>query len=234
MTRTADILAELEQLGTAQNRMIYRRHGIEGEQYGVSYAALDRLKKRIKVDHPLAQELWSSANHDARILATKIADPKQADDALLERWVSDLDNYVLTDALANYAGRTSCARQLMAAWIRADGEWIERSGWLILAHLAMNDSSLPDELLNGYLDGIERDVHAAKNRVRDAMNSALIAIGMRSDAWEKRALAVAERIGKIEIDHGETGCKTPDAIPYIRKARERARKKEKRVGPGTA
>jgi len=31
-------------------------------------------------------------------------------------------------------------------------------------------------------------------------------------------LAAAKRIGKVEVDHGETSCKTPDASTYIRKA----------------
>jgi hypothetical protein len=30
---------------------------------------------------------------------------------------------------------------------------------------------------------------------------------------------VAAKIGKVEVDHGETDCKTPDATEYIKKAR---------------
>jgi|SRR5829696_7030149 len=56
------------------------------------------------------------------------------------------------------------------------------------------------------------------------MNGALIAIGIRNPALEKKAIAAAERIGKVEVDHGETGCKTPDAVPYIRQAVERRKK----------
>ncbi len=36
---------------------------------GVSYANLEKLKKRIKMDHELAAHLWDTGNHDARILA---------------------------------------------------------------------------------------------------------------------------------------------------------------------
>ncbi len=42
---------------------------------------------------------------------------------------------------------------------------------------------------------------------------------------EKKAIAAANRIGKVEVDHGETGCKTPDAVTYIPKAAAHARKK---------
>lgn len=56
---------------------------------------LRQLNKKIKKDHALAQQLWATGNHDARVFATMIADPEQADDALLEAWVNDLGNYVI-------------------------------------------------------------------------------------------------------------------------------------------
>jgi hypothetical protein len=53
------------------------------------------------------------------------------------------------------------------------------------------------------------------------MNMALIAIGLRSPALRKAATEAARRIGPVEVDHGDTGCKTPDAIAYIAKSWER-------------
>ena len=79
--------------------------------------------------------------------------------------------------------------------------------------------------MTAHLATIEGEIHARKNRVRDAMNSALIAIGIRNDALEEQALAAATRIGKVEVDHGETGCKTPDAADYIRRTLDRRRQK---------
>ena len=61
------------------------------------------------------------------------------------------------------------------------------------------------------------------------MNLALIAIGIYKPTLRKQAIAAARRIGKVEVDHGETSCKTPDAESYIvkaaaRNARPRAKK----------
>lgn len=58
------------------------------------------------------------------------------------------------------------------------------------------------------------------------MNSALIAIGIRNEDLERQAIEIASKIGKIEVDHGATSCKTPDAESYIKKARERAEKRK--------
>jgi hypothetical protein len=57
------------------------------------------------------------------------------------------------------------------------------------------------------------------------MNNALINIGVRSSALQKKAIAAAKRIGKVEVDHGETGCKTPDAVAYIKKTVAHRKKK---------
>jgi 3-methyladenine DNA glycosylase AlkD len=187
----------------------------------VSVANLKALNKKIKVNHELAQKLWATGNHDARNLATMTADPKQADAALLEKWVHDLDNYVITDAFSAFAAKTRFAREKMEVWTTSKEEWIGTAGWNLLTHLAMSDKSLPDAYFEKYLPIIQRDIHSSKNRVRYAMNGALIAIGMRSAALEQKAISTAQAIGEVYVDHGETNCETPDAASYIQKANAR-------------
>jgi hypothetical protein len=60
------------------------------------------------------------------------------------------------------------------------------------------------------------------------MNGSIIAIGMRNKDLEKAAIATAKKIGHIDVDHGQTGCVTPDATDYIRKATARKRPKSSR------
>ncbi len=55
------------------------------------------------------------------------------------------------------------------------------------------------------------------------MNDALISIGVFKPTLRKQAIEAAQRIGRVEVDHGETTCKTPDAVPYIEKASNRKR-----------
>ncbi|HLA44457.1 MAG TPA: DNA alkylation repair protein, partial [Aggregatilineales bacterium] len=176
-------------------------------------------------DHELARQLWDTGNHDARILATMIADPAQADTAMLEAWVNDLGNYVISDAISGFVSRTALAKEKMEEWTTSDDEWTGQVGWSLLVHLAMKDSTLTDDYFVPFLKIIESDIHDCKNRVRHSMNSALIAIGMRNDALKKKAKAVAEAIGEVYVDHGETNCKTPDALEYIEKAGQRQKQK---------
>ena len=62
------------------------------------------------------------------------------------------------------------------------------------------------------------DVPADPGTVFEAMNMAVMAIGCRSDSLRSAAIAAAQRIGKVKVDHGDTACKTPDAVAAIEKA----------------
>jgi 3-methyladenine DNA glycosylase AlkD len=224
------LLKELEEAGTAQNRKIYARHGVGEKMFGVSFKILRQKQKKYKSDYELALTLWKSGYHEARLLAAMIADPKKMNSETAESWAQDLGNYVQADEFSSLIGRTSFTQEKMEVWTLSNEEWTGRAGWHLLAHLAQNDKELQDEYFHAYLARIEEEIHSHKNRVRDAMNNALIAIGIRNPALTARAKAVAEKIGKVEVDHGQTSCKTPDAVGYIDKTlayREKKAKKKK-------
>lgn len=221
----AEVLQQLESFGTEQNRNIYRKHGVGGTMYGVSYGNLRALQKKLKTNHPLALELWSSGNHDARILATMIADPAQLDSKTLDAWATDLDNYPLADAFASIAVGTSQGAKKSEKWRKSGKEWVSRAGWLIAAQQAGN-SAVADDYCAAFLPIIEATIHTAKNRTRDAMNMALISIGLRP-GLRQQAIAIARAIGKVEVDHGQTSCTTPDAEAYILKTLDYREKKGK-------
>ena len=219
-----ETMAQLESMGTEQNRKVYRRHGAGENQFGVSMANLRKLAKQIKKDQVLVEALWRSRNQDARSLATLIADPTAMSQADIDGWAWELDYYVVTDLFtSNLASACPFATELSTTWCDADHEYVEQAGWNLVALLAMKDRSIPDDWFDKRLQRIERDIKSAKNRVRHAMNGALIGIGLRSASFAAAAKAAAGRIGKVEVDHGETGCVTPDAVPYIDKAWDRRR-----------
>jgi 3-methyladenine DNA glycosylase AlkD len=216
----ADLLRELESLGTEQNRKIFRRHGANEPLFGVSFANLGKLRNRIKIDHNLTKRLWASGNYDARIFAMLIADPDALTASEAEAWAKDLDCYPVTDQLAALVARSPLARKLAAKWTKARGEWVASAGWGVVAHASRRDD-IPDDDFAGYLNVIRTGIHGRPNRVRHTMNGALIAIGCRNAAFKALALDAAAVIGKVEVDHGETDCKTPDAAAYIEKVYSR-------------
>lgn len=216
-----DVMAELAAAGSEQTRKIYRRHGVPDPMFGVSFAVLDGLKKRHKKQHALAEELWASGNADARVLATMIADPARATRESLEAWCRSIAYHGLAGNFAEYAAASRFAREVQAAWIDSEREVVARVGWNLLALFAMRDKTGSDADYASYLPRIEAAIHRAPNRVKEAMNTALIAIGIRSEELAGQAIASARRIGRVEVDHGDTACRTPEAEPYILKARAR-------------
>ena len=220
-----EVMATLEKAGTAQNRKIYARHGAEEPMFGVSFAELKKLRKRIGIDHDLACALWETGNSDARTLAIRVADPERMSPADLDRWLSSVRYPFLVGAVAQLAGDGPHAEKKARQWLRKGDERQGQAAWALVAHVALRNEALPDDWFGERLADIEAQVHDAPNRQREAMNQALIAIGCRSPSLRRAAAATARRIGKVEVDHGETGCKTPDAAAYIEKAWEHARSK---------
>lgn len=224
MTATEDLLSELASLGTDQARKIYLRHGAHGTVLGVSYAHLDRIAKRLRKSRlpGLAEALWASGVHDARALATKVLTADELSARLVDSWVGDIPSRILAADLtvglakSGWEGSKTTAER----WLEADPAedlWRSYCGWFLIASLASEAPTLPDSWFGDFLPRIEAEIGSAPNWIRHAQNNALIAIGSRSEPLRDRATAVAGKIGKVSVDFGDTGCKTPDAGPYIAK-----------------
>jgi len=222
-----EAMNELRSLGTAQNVKIYSRHGGGDNMFGVSFANLGKLKKRIKVDHDLALQLWDSGNFDARILAAMIADPAKVTAPLADRWIKDVNNSVVGDQLGSLLAKSPVAGTKMRQWLKSKKEYVRQVGYVVLTVVLMRENDITDPDLSDMLDTIESEIHGSPNRARHAMNNALIAIGIYRASLTAKAIAAARRIGEVEVDHGETSCQTPDAIAYIEKALARNQKRRR-------
>jgi 3-methyladenine DNA glycosylase AlkD len=213
----AETMAALEAAGSEQTRRTYTRHGAVEPMFGVSFATLKTLVKRIRVDHELALALWETGNHDARTLAVKVADPARTSPAELDRFALAPAGRMCLSYVAYLAAEGPHARDRADAWLASPGEAEQRAGWWLVCAMAMIDEATPDSWFADRLREVEASVHSAPNSVREAMNQALIAVGCRSAALRKAATAAAKRVGKVHVDHGDTACKTPDAGQAIEK-----------------
>ncbi len=211
------VMEQLEAAGTAQNRKVYARHGAAEPMFGVSYAELGRIAKPIKTDHALAWQLWDTGNHDARVLALRVADPASLDEPLARRWLGDVDNYILAEGLGGLCAQTPHARTLSDSWRDDPDEWPASVGWFIVMCSAEDPEVWSVEELKGLLDQIEAEIAVRPNRVRHEMNGAMIVMALRDPFLRRSVLAAAERIGPVKVDHGQTGCKTPEVAPYVKR-----------------
>jgi 3-methyladenine DNA glycosylase AlkD len=227
-----EAMKQLKACGTEQNRKTWGRHGIKGEMFGVSFANLYKLQKQIKVDHELAEQLWATGNHDAQVLATLVADPNAMTDKQTEEWAKASRSQGIALMYGKLLIRSPLARKKAEKWHKSKDELIASLGWMLISGLALGDNDLPDEYFDPYLKLIESGIHKKSNWVRYEMNGALITIGLRNDRLEKKAVEVARKIGKVIVDHGDTDCKTPDAVEYI--ARTKAYRMNKKRAKAAA
>jgi 3-methyladenine DNA glycosylase AlkD len=215
----SETMAALEKAGSAQTRKTYARHGAAEPMFGVSFATLKTLTKRIGVDHELACALWDTGNFDARNLAVKVVDPDRMTSGDLDRWARETSAVRMCGGyVAMLAAEGPHAAKKAGQWLVSKDARERGAGWVLVGQLAQRDESKPDAWFEERLAAIERTIKAAPNAERDAMNGAIVAIGCRNGRLRKLAVAAAGRIGKVEVDHGDTACKTPDAAPYIEKA----------------
>jgi 3-methyladenine DNA glycosylase AlkD len=208
-----DVLGVLRKAGKPATAAIYKRHGAGDNVFGALTSEIEKLRKKIKVDHALALALWDTGNEEARVLACQIADPAKLD---LQAWTG-FSRFV-SGYLAGLVARGPSADASMKAWTSTKDEQTRELGYTLLSVRLKNGDPLDAE---PWLARIEKEIHASPNRARHAMNNALIAIGVFLPKLRGQAVAAAKRIGKVDVDHGETACETPDAVAYIAKAAKR-------------
>ncbi len=226
----AQTLAALKKEGTVQNTKVYGNHGVTGAMYGVSYAALKKLKKSIGTDHALANGLWQSGNHDARVLACMVADPAAMKAKDLDAWVRGIDNYVLCDAFAEVVARSGLGLRKFEIWKKRKSEYVSTAAWnaLCSATTYEDGAAISNDFAVTQLKHIENEIHHQPNRTRHSMNQALICLGVMNPTLARKAKAAAKRIGTVEVDHGKTSCKTPEAVAYIDKVLDHRAQKAKK------
>jgi len=186
----------------------YKPENIEGmarfgivtrKAYGVPAPALRRLAREIGKDHRLAQRLWSSGIHDARVLAALIDDPAEVTEEQMESWAADFDNWGVCDACCgNLFDKTGFAYRKAVEWSRRDEEFVKRAGFALMACLVVHDKKADDRQFERFLPIIEREATDDRNFVKKAVNWALRQIGKRNLRLNRKAIERAERIRALD------------------------------------
>jgi 3-methyladenine DNA glycosylase AlkD len=157
------------------------------------------LGKRVGKNHTLAEELWSSEIHEARILAGLVDDPKQVTEEQMERWAIDFDSWDVCDQVcSNLFDRTPFAYKKALEWSEREEEFVKRAGFVLMAALSTHDKKAPDEKLLPFFDIILREANDDRNFVKKAVNWALRGLGKRSKFLNQHAIETAHKMAEID------------------------------------
>ncbi|MFC1971865.1 DNA alkylation repair protein [Chloroflexota bacterium] len=195
-----DILKKLKALSDPKAVEGMARFGINPENtYGVSVPNLRKLARETGKDHALAQQLWSSGIHEARVMASMIDKPALVTEEQLESWVKDFDSWDVCDqCCSNLFDKTKWAYQKATEWSEREEEFVKRAGFTLMATLAVHDKSAADAAFTAFLSAIIREATDNRNFVKKAVNWALRQIGKRNLSLNVIALQTAEEIQKID------------------------------------
>lgn len=192
------VIADLKQRADEQTRAGMARFGISTvHALGVSIPILRKMAKAIGRDHALALTLWASGIHEARILASMIADPRLISPQEMDEWVNDFVSWDICDQVCgNLFDKTAYAYQKAVEWCQQEQEFTKRAGFVMMAELAVHDKKASDEAFVHFFPLIQRYADDERNFVKKAVNWALRQIGKRNKTLHTLALECAFEIQK--------------------------------------
>ena len=189
------VVAELKRRADPTRKPGMARVGIDvSHALGVPMPDIRAVAKTCGVDHALALELWTTRIHEARILATLVADPDELTEAQRESWVLDITSWDLCDSAADLFGRAPASSGVIKAWARRPEAFVKRCAFSMIARRAVWAKRAPDREFLGYLPSIRRAATDDRNEVKKGVSWALRQIGKRNSALHGAAIDEAGRI----------------------------------------
>lgn len=220
-----EVMSALKARGSEQIRRILMKHGAPGSLIGVRVGDMKPLAKQIKGDQALALELYATGIGDAQYLAAMVADGRQMTAKELQSWAQTASWDMISGfAIAWVASENPEGFKLASKWIDAKDEQVARAGWSTLSAIAaiVPDAGLPIAAYGRLLDRVARTIHRTPDGVRYQMNNFVIMVGTYVAPLADQAIATARKLGRVEVDMGDTACQVPDAESYIIKSRRGA------------
>lgn len=220
----AKILDELKSLGRENYKQILLNHGVQEPIFGVKIEDLKKIQMRVKKDYQLALDLYDTRIYDAMYLAGLIADDAKMTKKNLQNWMAGANSLATAQfTVAWVAAGSNHGRELALKWIDSKEEGVAVAGWATLSGLVAikDDAQLDLSELKSLLQRVQKTIHDQPNYVRYVMNGFVIAAGSYVEALTDLALQTAAKIEPVNVDMGDTECKVPSAVEYIKKVQAR-------------
>lgn len=225
-SRAAELLNRIQRHASpAFKEQMSKRFGIQTERaVGTPVTTLRLLVKGLpRPDQPLAEALWASGVHEARITASMLADPAQMTREKLDAWAKDLNSWDICDlCAANLFAHVKNPLKLAERWMKREEEFIRRAGFATLAVLSVPRAKTKDEDLIKMLPLIKNHACDARPMVFKAVNWALRNIGKKNPRLMPKAIACAEEILDLYEDNKSARWVANNALWELKSPKIRA------------
>lgn len=196
------VMQELEALGKERTKKIYISNGAHEPLFGVATGAMKPIAKKIKMNQPLAEELYATGNYDAMYFAGIIADPNGMNEEDYERWMDGAYFYMLSDfVVAVTLSESDIAQQVADKWIASGEELRMSAGWSCYCWLLGNrpDHQFSEQKIASMLELAASTIQDSPTRTKFSMSNFIYTVGISYLPLHAKALETAKALEPIEV-----------------------------------
>ncbi len=215
------VMQELEALGKERLKKQYMSNGAHEPLFGVATGAMKPIAKTIKINQPLAEQLYVTGNYDAMYFAGIIADPKAMTEADFERWMDGAYFYMLSDyVVAVTLAETGIAQEVADKWIGSGEELRMSAGWSCYCWLlgSRPDTEFDQGKLASMLELVKQMIHHSPGRTQASMNNFLYTTAVSYLPLHDLSVETAKAVGPVEMKRDNKKSSVLLAADNIQKA----------------
>jgi len=191
------VIEKLHQLANP-DKVIYKKQKfgiIANNSLGIYHKDLSEIAKEIGKNNLLAVQLFDTGIYEARLLCSKIFNPKDITEELLEKWVKTFENWEICDSFCmGLFAKSNFALAKILEWTSRAPEFEKRAGFAIMASYCMADKKVGNEIFEQFLPIISNEAYDDRIYVKKAVNWGLRNIGKRNIDLQKSAINTAKEI----------------------------------------
>jgi 3-methyladenine DNA glycosylase AlkD len=220
------VMQELETLGKERIKKTYISNGAHEPLFGVATGAMKPQAKQIKINQPLADQLYATGNYDAMYFAGIIADPMAMTEADFDRWMDGAYFYMLSDYVVAVTLAESHLAQVVAdKWIASGEELRMSAGWSCYCWLLGNrpDTEFSESKIASMLEQVENTIHDSPDRTKSAMNNFMYTVAISYIPLHDKAVETAKAVGPVEMKRGKKKSSILQASINIQKEIDRGK-----------
>lgn len=220
------VMQELEALGKERTKKIYISNGAHEPLFGVATGAMKPIAKKIKINQPLAEELYATGNYDAMYFAGIIADPNAMTESDYERWMDEAYFYMISNyVVAVTLSESTIAQDVADKWIASGEELRMSAGWSCYCWLLGNrkDDEFSESKISNMLDIVKNSIHDSPERTKASMNNFLYTVAISYLPLHEKAVETAKEVGIVEVKRDKKKTSLLNAYESIQKEIDRGR-----------
>ncbi|SHE67311.1 DNA alkylation repair protein [Pedobacter caeni] len=179
---------------------------------------LRKMAKEIKMDHALANELWSSGDFLSRQLAILIMDHKVLTQEVVDKLDMDIQGHPVNERnqlidwlMANQLTKDKKTIALIESWENSPSALQRRIFWYYQGRLRWMGQVSPENTAYLLL-AIEAKITGEASEVQWAMNFTAGWIGVYDKKFRARCVAIGKKTGLYKDQMVSKGC-TPNYLP---------------------